>query len=88
MKKTIIYDEKGNIVLTLDSDNSDYRIKNIDVPDDKKISAIDIKNDTVILVDKEVDKSELEKTNDKVDELQAQLQEAMAALDAVINGGA
>lgn len=87
MKTLIVYDAKGNIAFALDNATSNYKLQVVDVPVGKEISGVDAVNNKVLLRDSTVDKSELEKTNKKVDELQAQLQEAMATIDILVMGG-
>lgn len=96
MKTLVIFNrETGQIISTQSGSTiADGVISNISVtvPSGKTIDKYDTATGEIVYKDipesDMVGKSELEKTNEKIDKLQAQLQETMAALDIVINGGA
>lgn len=87
MKTLVVYDTEGNIIFTQTNAIKNYKIITQDISDDKEITGVDPVNNKLILTDKSIDKSELEKTNEKVEDLQAKLQEAMATIDILVMGG-
>lgn len=87
MKTLVVYNKEGQIIFTQTNATSSYNLIVADVPDGKEIDGVDAINNKVLLRDSSIDKSELEKTNEKILQLQAKIQEAMSVLDEVLNGG-
>lgn len=89
MKMLVIFNTKNGQIMYTQSGSSieDGIISNltVEVPEGKVIDKYD--NTTGRILFKNIPKSDLDKTNEKIDNLQSQLQETMTALDIIINGG-
>ena len=84
-KVLVVYDEEGNIIFTQSNANSNYRLLVADVNEGKDIESVDPINNKVIFRD--APQSEIDKTNEQLQQLQAKVQEVMAAVDVLVMGG-
>lgn len=84
-KVLVVYDEEGNIIFTQSNATKNYRLLVADVNEGKEIESVDPINNKVIFRD--APQSEIDKTNEQLQQLQAKVQEVMAAVDVLVMGG-
>lgn len=85
MKTLVIYDSEGNILFTMNNATKTYKMLVTSVGEGQEIDSVDTINNKIILRD--APKSEIEKTNEQLLQLQAKIQEVMTAVDTLVMGG-
>lgn len=84
-KTLVIYDSEGNILFTMNNATKTYKMLVTSVGEGQEIDSVDTINNKIILRD--APKSEIEKTNEQLLQLQAKIQEVMTAVDTLVMGG-